>query len=99
MEAGVMRQAIKPGQLWIDAKSQGCLSGKTIDVRNPATGELLTTVERGEAADVNQAVKAARNAFEGGPWPKMNASDRSKLLWRIGDLITKASTSWRCWSL
>jgi aldehyde dehydrogenase (NAD+) len=89
MEAGVIRQAIKPGQLWIDGKAQESISGKAIDVRNPATGELLTTVERGETADVNLAVKAARNAFEGGPWPKVNASDRSKLLWRIGDLLTK----------
>jgi aldehyde dehydrogenase (NAD+) len=89
MEAGAVQHAIKPGRLWIDGKSQGSISGKTIDVMNPATGELLTTVERGDAADVDLAVKAARNAFESGSWPKMNGSDRSKLLWRIGDLITK----------
>jgi len=89
MEASSVQQAIKPGRLWIDGKSQDCISGKTIDVMNPATSELLTTVERGEAADVTLAVKAARAAFESGPWPKMNASDRSKLLWRIGDLITQ----------
>ncbi len=89
MEAPTMQRAIEPAQLWIDGKFQGCASGKTIDVMNPATGELLTTVPRGEAADVDLAVKAARRAFESGPWPKMNASQRSKLLWRIGDLITK----------
>jgi acyl-CoA reductase-like NAD-dependent aldehyde dehydrogenase len=81
------RQAIKPGRLSIDGQGRGCISGQTIDVRNPATGEGLTTVERGDAADVDLAVKAARRAFEGGPWAEINGSDRSKLLWRIGDLI------------
>ncbi len=87
MEATAVRSGINPGQLWIDGKSTGCASGKTIDVMNPATGEVLTTVQRGEAPDVDRAVQAARKAFESGPWPSLNASERSKLIWRIGDLI------------
>jgi len=87
MDASVVQQKLKPGRLWIAGKPSECASGKKIDVINPATGELLTTAERGDAADVDRAVQAARQAFESGPWPKLNASERSKLLWRIGELI------------
>ncbi|HEV2177343.1 MAG TPA: aldehyde dehydrogenase family protein [Terriglobia bacterium] len=89
MEASVAERSLKPGKLFIDGKPADGASGKKIDVINPATGQLLTTVERGETEDVNRAVAAARRAFEGGPWPKMNASDRSKILWKIGELIDK----------
>src|SRR5207249_1024143 len=89
MDASAVMQKLKPGKLFIGGKPSECASGKKIDVMNPATGELLTTVERGEAADVDRAVKAARQAFESGPWPKMNVSERGKILWRIGELIDK----------
>ncbi|MGH9453406.1 MAG: aldehyde dehydrogenase family protein [Terriglobia bacterium] len=79
----------KPGKLFIDGKSVECECGEQIEVLNPATGQVLTTVERGKAEDVDRAVRAARAAFESGPWPKMNASDRSRLLWRIAELIDK----------
>jgi acyl-CoA reductase-like NAD-dependent aldehyde dehydrogenase len=87
MEATSLEQSIKPGQLWIDGKQVSSASGKTIEVINPANGQVLTRVERGQAEDVDRAVKAARRAYEAGPWPKMNASERSKILWRIGELI------------
>jgi len=89
MDASAVMQKLKPGRLLIGGKPSECASGQKIDVMNPATGELLTTVERGEAADVDRAVKAARQAFESGPWPKMNVSERGKILWRIGELIDK----------
>jgi len=89
MDASAVTSKLKPEKLFIGGKPAECASGKKIDVINPATGELLTTVERGEAADVDRAVRAARQAFESGPWPKMNASERGKILWRIGELIDK----------
>src|SRR5439155_9209613 len=81
--------SISPGRFWIDGKQVGSLSGKTIDVINPADGRVLTSVERGEAEDIDRAVKVARRAFEGQSWSQMNASERSKILWRIGELIDK----------
>ncbi len=69
---------------WIDAKS-----GKHFDVYNPATDQVVAQVAEGDAADVEMAVAAARRAFDEGPWSKMTASDRGKLIWRIGDLIEK----------
>jgi aldehyde dehydrogenase (NAD+) len=87
METTGAEPKLRPGQLWIEGRAVACASGQKIDVINPATGELLTTVERGGAEDVDRAVKAARRAFEEGPWPRLNPSERSKLLWRIGELI------------
>ncbi|MGH9434029.1 MAG: aldehyde dehydrogenase family protein [Terriglobia bacterium] len=79
----------KPGKLFIGGKSVEGMSGEKIEVLNPATGQVLTTVERGKTEDVDRAVRAARLAFESGPWPKMNASERSRILWRISELIEK----------
>ena len=89
MATSVTSITLKPGKLFVGGKGVECASGEQIEVLNPATGQVLTTVERGQAEDVNRAVHAARAAFESGPWPKMNASDRSRLLWRIAELIDK----------
>ncbi|HEU5335611.1 MAG TPA: aldehyde dehydrogenase family protein [Terriglobales bacterium] len=64
---------------------------KTFDSINPATGEVITQVAEAGPAEVDRAVKAARKAFDerGGPWQKMSASERGKLLWRLADLLEK----------
>ncbi|HYA19107.1 MAG TPA: aldehyde dehydrogenase family protein [Burkholderiales bacterium] len=79
----------KPRQLFIDGKWVPAASGKTFEVVDPASGEVVARVAEGDKEDVNRAVVAARRAFETGPWPKMTPSERSKLIWRIGDLVTK----------
>jgi phenylacetaldehyde dehydrogenase len=80
---GIRRQMFIDGRL-VDAKS-----GKTFETLNPATGELLADVAEGGAVDVDIAVRAARRAFEDGPWSRMTASDRGRIIWRIGDLINE----------
>jgi aldehyde dehydrogenase (NAD+) len=72
------------GGKWVDS-----VSGKTFATINPATGETICQIAEGDKADIDLAVKAARKAFEQGPWPKMNASDRGRLLHRLADLIEK----------
>ena len=67
---------------WVPAAS-----GKTFEVYNPATAELITTVAAGDSEDVDRAVKTARAAFESGPWATMSPSDRGRLLHKLGDLI------------
>jgi aldehyde dehydrogenase (NAD+) len=61
-------------------------SGKTFATVNPSTGEEICQVAEADAADVDNAVKAARAAFEG-PWRKLRASERGRLLYRLADLI------------
>ena len=70
------------GGQWAPAKS-----GKTFDAINPATEEVICQVAEGDAADVDKAVEAARDAFDRGPWPKLDARDRGRLLHRLADLI------------
>lgn len=77
----------KPKELMINGNWADAASGETFEVYNPATGEVIATCAAGDAKDVDLAVKAARQAFEHGPWSKLTPSDRGKLLWKIGDLI------------
>jgi aldehyde dehydrogenase (NAD+) len=63
-------------------------SGKTFPTINPSTGEEICQVAEAETGDVDQAVKVARAAFEG-PWRKMRASERGRLLHRLADLIER----------
>ena len=62
-------------------------SGKTFATINPSTGEEICEVAEADVADVERAVRAARSAFEHGPWRSMRASERGRLLYRLADLI------------
>jgi aldehyde dehydrogenase (NAD+) len=64
-------------------------SGKTFATINPATGEEIARVAEADAADVDNAVKSARAAFERGPWRRMSASERGRLMNRLADLLEK----------
>src|SRR5262245_61521805 len=78
---------VKDQPLFIGGKWQDSVSGKTFATVNPATGQTICQVAEGDMADIDLAVKAARKAFEDGPWPKMNASERGRLLHKLADLI------------
>ena len=60
-----------PRQLFINGQWANAASGKTFETPNPATGETLARVAEGDAEDINRAVRAARSAFEDGPWSRM----------------------------
>jgi phenylacetaldehyde dehydrogenase len=77
----------KPRKMLIDGKWVEAASGKTFDTYNPATGEVLAKVAEGDREDIDRAVKAARKAFEEGPWPEMKPAERAKLIWKLADLI------------
>src|SRR5215510_8183509 len=81
---------ISPGKLLIGGQwVEG--SGKAFETTNPATGEVLPQVAEAGTQEVDQAVAAARKAFDetAGPWRKMSASERGKVLWRIADAVEK----------
>ncbi|OCC05871.1 betaine-aldehyde dehydrogenase [Labrys sp. WJW] len=67
---------------WVDARS-----GKTFTVEDPATEEKIAEVPAGDKADIDLAVAAARRAFETGPWSRISPAERSRLVWRLGDLL------------
>jgi aldehyde dehydrogenase (NAD+) len=83
--------AITATQLLIDNRWVPSETGETFATINPSTGEEICTVAAAGAVDVDHAVRAARRAFESGPWGKMNASERGKLLYRLADLIERHS--------
>jgi phenylacetaldehyde dehydrogenase len=74
-------------KLFIDGKWVAAKSGKTIAVEDPATEETIAHVSAGEKADIDLAVAAARRAFESGPWSRISPADRSRLVWRLGDVL------------
>jgi aldehyde dehydrogenase (NAD+) len=76
-------------QLLINNRWVASESGRTFATVNPSTGEPICQVAEADAADVDNAVKAARAAFDYGPWKKMAASERGLLLNRLADLIEK----------
>jgi len=76
-----------PRKMFINGEWLDAASGKTFDTPNPATGETLARIAEGDAEDINRAVRAARAAFETGPWSRMTPSERGRLVWKIGDLI------------
>jgi phenylacetaldehyde dehydrogenase len=76
-----------PRQLFINGQWCDAASGKTFETPNPATGETLARVAEGGAEDIDRAVRAARRAFDEGPWSRMTPSERGRIIWRIGDLI------------
>jgi aldehyde dehydrogenase (NAD+) len=80
---------IAPGRLlidgrWVDGK-------KKFDTINPATSMVLTQIAAASGEDVDRAVRAARRAFEdrNGPWRKLSASERGRLIWKLADLLEK----------
>jgi acyl-CoA reductase-like NAD-dependent aldehyde dehydrogenase len=77
----------KPKLLLIDGKWVPAKSGKTFETINPANEEVLARIAEGDKADVDEAVKAARKAFDEGPWPSMNPHQRARLMFKIAELI------------
>ncbi|HVW76565.1 MAG TPA: aldehyde dehydrogenase family protein [Alloacidobacterium sp.] len=74
-------------RMFVDGKFVQAASGKTLPVYNPATGEVMAHVPEAEAEDVDRAVKAARRAFDDGPWTKMSPSQRGRLMLKLADLM------------
>lgn len=81
--------SIKYNKLFIDGKFVDSVSGKTMPTIDPRTEKPICQVSEGGAEDIDIAVKAARKAFDEGPWPTTSGFERSKILWKIADLIEK----------
>jgi len=78
----------RPLPLYMNGESVPALSGSTFDSIDPSSGGHLATVARGQAADIDRAVSAARKAFDSGAWwRRMSPAERSKCLWRFAELI------------
>src|SRR5262249_54848641 len=82
-----MATALKGRQLYIDGKWVDGSTDDELEVINPATEEVITTVPQASIDDVERAIAAARRAFEEGPWPRMSPRERSDALVRFVQAI------------
>ncbi len=78
----------RPQQMYVDGQWVESASGRRFDTVDPATEQVITTVPHSDAEDVERAVRAARRAFEDGPWPTMTPAQRQRMIWRIAEGIT-----------
>src|SRR5215469_3434594 len=76
-------------KMLINGKWVESASGKTFPTYNPATGDVLAKVTEGDKEDINRAVDSARHAFDKGPWTKLTASERGRMIWKLADLLEK----------
>src|SRR5580700_11348865 len=89
LDQNVSKFIAKTHKMLINGKWVEAASGKTFPTYNPATGEVLSRIAEGDQEDINRAVKAARAAFDSGPWSKITPSERGRAIWKLADLIEK----------
>jgi phenylacetaldehyde dehydrogenase len=85
--APAWRFLTQPMRMLIDGEFVEARTGQTLEVFDPAIGETIADIPAGGAEDIDLAVDAARRAFDTGPWSRLTASERGRIVWRIGDLI------------
>ncbi|WP_431041394.1 aldehyde dehydrogenase family protein [Streptomyces sp. P1-3] len=76
-------------ELFIGGQWSAAADGQSREIRCPADGKLVATVDEGGAKDALAGVLAARDAFDRGPWPRTPAAERGRLLLRVADLLTR----------
>src|SRR5690349_15273540 len=74
-------------KMWIGGEWVAASDGGLRDVINPADGSVMAKVPEATKADVEKAVRAARKAFDEGPWPKGTARDRGTVLFKVAEAI------------
>lgn len=79
--------AATPRRLFIDGAFVPAASGETLDVIDPATGQVFASAAAGASEDIDRAVRAARRAIDSGPWRTMPPAHRARLMIRLADLI------------
>ncbi|KAJ4846392.1 Aldehyde dehydrogenase 2 member C4 [Turnera subulata] len=86
-ESSVKIPTIKFNKLFINGEFVDSVSGKTFETVDPRTGEVIARIAEGDKEDIDLAVKAARHAFDHGPWPRMSGFARGRIMMKFADLI------------
>ena len=73
----------------IAGKMVGAQSGARIEIACPSDGKVFASIPRSGQSDVDAAVRAARQAFDAGPWSRMTATERGRVLTRLGELVAE----------
>ncbi len=86
-DARSLKPKLPAAKLFIGGEYVDPIESVILPVVNPATGEKIIDLPAATAKDVDRAVKAARKAFDEGPWPRMNATERAAKLRKFADLL------------
>ncbi|XP_027340279.1 aldehyde dehydrogenase family 2 member C4-like [Abrus precatorius] len=78
---------VKFTKLFINGNFVDSVSGKTFETIDPRTGDVIARISEGTEEDIDIAVKAARQAFDFGPWPRLPGAERAKIMMKLADLI------------
>src|SRR6266850_5906493 len=81
------KPAVKTYQNYVNGQWTSSSTGATFPVFDPSTEEVIANVAAASASDVDKAVKAARAAFDSGPWPATTAQDRGRILFKLAEKI------------
>jgi betaine-aldehyde dehydrogenase len=85
--SSIAKTSVRSYQNYVHGQWVSSISGETFPVYDPSTEEVIAQVASSNAADVDQAVKAARAAFDSGPWPTTTAQDRGRILFKLADKV------------
>jgi betaine-aldehyde dehydrogenase len=89
--SSIAQTSVRAYQNYVNGQWVSSASGKTFPVYDPSTEEVIAQVAASESADVERAVKAARAAFDSGPWPKTTAQDRGRILFKLAEKVRQNS--------
>ncbi|CAH9066606.1 unnamed protein product [Cuscuta europaea] len=78
---------VKFTKLFINGEFADSVSGRTFETIDPSNGDVITRIAEGGKEDVDLAVKAAREAFDHGPWPRLSGAERQRVLLKLAELI------------
>jgi betaine-aldehyde dehydrogenase len=85
--SSIAKTSVRTYQNYVNGHWTSSVSGETFPVYDPSTEEVIAQVASSNAADIDQAVKAARAAFDSGPWPTTTAQDRGRILFKLAEKI------------
>jgi len=85
--SSIAKTSVRTYQNYMNGQWAASVSGETFPVYDPSTEEVIAQVASSNAADVDKAVKAARAAFDSGPWLSTTAQDRGRILFKLADKI------------
>jgi betaine-aldehyde dehydrogenase len=85
--SSIAKTSVRTYQNYVNGQWISSASGKTFPVYDPSTEEIIAQVSASESTDVERAVKAARTAFDSGPWAKTTAQDRGRILFKLAEKV------------
>jgi len=85
--SSIAKTSVRTYQNYMNGQWAASVSGETFPVYDPSTEEVIAQVASSNAADIDKAVKAARAAFDSGPWLSTTAQDRGRILFKLAEKI------------